>query len=67
MGSGEQAVVDPSLRVRGVEGLRGRRRVSDAESGAGQHQRADDHDRGEGRRPHQERRIDSLSGRTGRL
>ena len=45
----EQAVVDPQLRVRGIDGPADGRRLGDADAGAGQHERADDHDRPSGR------------------
>ena len=49
MGSDPNAVVDERLRVRGVRALAGRGRFHHADAGVGQHQRAVDHDRGEGR------------------
>ena len=51
MGTGEDAVVDAELRVRGIEGLRVRRCLGDARDYRRQHQRSDHHDRGKGRRP----------------
>ena len=44
-----RSVVDPQLRVRGVERPARRRRVGHAADGLGQHQRGGDHDRREGR------------------
>ena len=59
MGIDEMAVVDPSCRVRGIDGLR----VADASIMptliSWQHQRAGDHDRREGRRPDQEAIVPS--------
>ena len=51
MGTDEQAVVDAQLRVRGIDGPAGGRRLGDADAGARQHQRADDHDRRAGGGP----------------
>ena len=50
MGRGEMAVVDPELRLRGLQGLRVCDQLGDADDQFVQHQRADDHDRREGRR-----------------
>ena len=45
MGTDDEAVVDPQLRVHGVDGPAGRRRLGHADAGPRQHQRPDDHDR----------------------
>ncbi len=47
MGIDPMAVVDPRLRVHGVDGPQGRRCVDHADDHLGQHQRALDHDRRE--------------------
>ena len=52
MGADETSVVDPELRVRGVEAPARRRRVGDAERAAREHQRAGDRDRRARRGPH---------------
>ena len=57
----DTAVVDPQLRVRGVERLARRRRIGDARPGQRQHQRAGDDDRREGRR-HDPRPADAGAG-----
>jgi choline dehydrogenase len=51
MGVDESAVVDPELRVRGVEGLPGRRRFRHAQVDQGSHPRCHDHDCRAGCRP----------------
>ena len=48
MGPDTLAVVDDRLRVHGLDGLQGHRRLGDADRYVDQHQRADDHDRREG-------------------
>ncbi len=53
MGSGEDAVVDPDAAGPRRRGAARRRRVRHARRRPRQHQRPDDHDRREGRRPHQ--------------
>ena len=50
LASDPMAVLDERLRVRGVEGLAGRRRLGDAAHHLGQHQLAGGDDRREGRR-----------------
>ena len=50
MGPGPMDVVDAQLRVKGVAGLAGGRRLGDAPHRGGQHQCTDDHDCREGRR-----------------
>ena len=47
MGVDAMAVVDPELRVHGLDGLARRRRLDHADGGLRQHQRGDDHDRRE--------------------
>ena len=48
MGEDPRAVVDSRLRVRGIAGPAGDRRLGDADAHHRQHQRAHDHDRREG-------------------
>ena len=55
MGTDEAAVVDPRLRVHGVDGPAGRRRLDHADGHHRQHQRAVDHDRRARGRLHQRR------------
>ena len=64
MGSGEDAVVDPQLRVRGVDGPAGRRRLGHARRAPRQHQRPHHHGRREGRRPDQELAMTQTADRT---
>ena len=45
MGTDDRAVLDSQLRVRGIDGPAGRRRLGHADAGAREHERADDHDR----------------------
>ena len=70
MGTGEDAVVDPELRVRGVDGPARRRRLGDAGRAARQHQRPHHHDRREGGRPdplgHEELPMTQTQDRTDR-
>ena len=55
MGTDPMAVVDPRLRVHGIARAAGHRRLDHAGGDHRQHQRADDHDRREGRRDDQGR------------
>ena len=56
MGRDPMAVVDDELRVHGIDGLAGDRRLGDADRDLDQHQRADHHDRRKRRRRHPRRR-----------
>ena len=62
MGSHPMSVVDSELRVHGLDGAPRHRRLGNAGRHLDQHQRADDHDRREGRRDDQRRRAAKTGG-----